>query len=88
MHWIGINDINAGNITIFPNPATDFVNVTSSVKINSVEILNFTGQPVYSDNTINADAASVDVHGLSSGIYFVKVCTLAGTKTTKITVTR
>lgn len=74
---IGDNvDESNSKVTVFPNPSNDFVNIKidglNKVNTCSVEIVNQLGQteisyPIESDNII------LDVKGLSSGVYFVKV---------------
>ncbi|WP_027879249.1 choice-of-anchor tandem repeat GloVer-containing protein [Mesoflavibacter zeaxanthinifaciens] len=57
------------NISIYPNPTTDFINIKSKSEINKVEIYNLQGQKVISFQ--NHDL--IDVKVLSEGIYFLKV---------------
>lgn len=79
MQEIGIDE-NLGTIdfNIFPNPASDFVNIkfneyNTNVK---VEILNAVGQVVYSEspyNTSMGEVAEINTSNFKSGIYFVKI---------------
>jgi hypothetical protein len=39
-------------------------------------------------NTVDSKTAKINVTSLRAGVYFVKVTTSEGTRTTKITVTR
>ena len=57
-----------GAVSIFPNPASDFLNITTMNKIEKVEIYNLLGQKVMTghSNTIN-------IKNLSKGIYFSNV---------------
>ena len=85
---VGIMEIGNGQIMIYPNPATDNVNVKSDYTITSIEVLNYTGQTVYRNTTVNQKLTQFNVSNLQSGIYFVKLTTEVGTVSTKITVTR
>ncbi|WP_194852451.1 S8 family serine peptidase [Nonlabens antarcticus] len=67
------------SLTIFPNPANEQFNITFSSGINGdtvhVEVYNTIGQQVIQkkfDNTGNFNQ-SVDISGLSSGMYLVKI---------------
>lgn len=59
------------NTTVYPNPARDYVNVTSKVNMTKVELYNTLGQVVYSSN-VNANTVNVPVSSLNNGTYFVK----------------
>src|SRR5690606_27451033 len=67
----------------FPNPRQDVLNVSSDKEINHIEIINILGQTVIS-KSFNTTQAQVDMSGLVSGNYFVKVTAANTTKTLKI----
>ncbi|MGK4568720.1 T9SS type A sorting domain-containing protein [Flavobacterium sp. 3HN19-14] len=69
----GINSETA--LSVFPNPATDFVNFKSnnSEKINGIEFYNALGQRIYNKTSFNDTDVKVDVSNFSKGIYFIKV---------------
>ncbi|MCX6267837.1 MAG: choice-of-anchor J domain-containing protein, partial [Bacteroidetes bacterium] len=83
----GIAPITQNGISIYPNPATDVVNITSDYTITGVEVMNFVGQTVYSNGNVDAKVAKLNVTTFKSGVYFVKVSTTEGVRTVKITVT-
>jgi len=70
-----------GLIRIFPNPASDFINIVSSVEIQNVSIFNFIGQSVYYGNEIK-----ISTNNFESGVYIVKIETVNGIETQKITI--
>jgi hypothetical protein len=90
VNWpaVGINNLNGGEISIYPNPAKELVNIVSTSTIKSVEMMNFIGQSVYTNMVVNNKAMQVNVSTLAPGVYFVKITTDQGTRTTKITVTK
>ena len=59
-------------INIFPNPANDILNITSSEPISEIEIVNALGQ-VVKRMEVNADNAVCDVEDLTSGVYVVRI---------------
>ena len=73
----GISEVET-SIDIFPNPANDILNITSSEIISEIEIVNTLGQVVYRKE-VNSNNAVCDVNGLANGIYVVKVCLSKGT---------
>ncbi|WP_052480521.1 fibronectin type III domain-containing protein [Chryseobacterium sp. StRB126] len=62
----------ANNLKVFPSPVNDILNVSSDQKIISVTILNTAGQLILT-KVINNKIATVDVSGLISGVYMVKI---------------
>ena len=66
-------------LQIFPNPATDILNITSSETISEIEIVNVMGQ-VVKRIEVNADNAVCDVSELASGTYWVEVVDGSGFK--------
>ena len=59
-------------ISIFPNPANDVLNITSSEQISEIEIVNSLGQ-VVKHMDVNADNVVCDVYGLMAGVYIVRI---------------
>ena len=68
----GISDIDNSAITIFPNPTSGILNITSTETISEIEIVNALGQVVYRAE-VNTDNAVCDVEELTAGVYFVKI---------------
>ncbi|MBQ2574348.1 MAG: T9SS type A sorting domain-containing protein, partial [Bacteroidales bacterium] len=58
------------NLSVFPNPATTTLNITSSETIASIEIFSATGQSVLQTN-VNGDSTTCDIKHLASGIYLI-----------------
>ena len=78
---IGINSTNASNqnISLFPNPVTDILNVLIDIKESSaitINILNVTSQLVYSEKLtyeLGQKSITLNTSSLSKGLYFVQV---------------
>lgn len=66
----GIHNSQAPTANIFPNPATNVINVKSQ-GYQTVEIINLLGQVVYSAHAENE--MQINVNGLSDGTYFVRL---------------
>ncbi len=60
------------NFTVYPNPATNTLNIESSTKFSQLLISDVLGNVVIRQQIYN-HAVSVDVSGLGKGIYFVKM---------------
>jgi len=64
--------LSKGEVTVFPNPASDEVTISASGIISNVSISNLVGQNIYNQN-YNSEKVVVSISDLPPGIYFVKV---------------
>ncbi len=71
------------SLSIYPNPASDKLNITSATNMNRVWLLNQLGKTVL-ETTVNSNQTQLDVSGLSSGIYIVKIETEGSMTTHKV----
>ncbi len=77
---LGTNDVQAevSKISLYPNPVTDIVNISSSKKeIQEVQIYDVTGKQVKAFMQ-SGKTVSVDVSALPSGMYIAKIRTDEG----------
>ena len=66
--------INANDISVFPNPSTGKIEVLSSLQdIESVEILDPSGQTIYDINYILKQRIEIDLSTFPIGMYFIKI---------------
>jgi hypothetical protein len=81
---VGINELSADDLFIYPIPARDRVTLESNRELNitNVKVLNLLGQTMNSSFGRSGNKAEVDISGLSSGCYFLKV-TAEGKELTK-----
>jgi len=68
---LSTSDFSANAIKLYPNPATNVLNIESASTIEKVAIYNLLGQEVISQ-TPNSELVTIDVTNLQSGIYVVK----------------
>jgi ligand-binding sensor domain-containing protein len=72
-HGLSVEEQAMNEFVVYPNPASDVVTIVMKEgTADVVEIYNNAMQLVKSENMVNAKVA-IDVTGLSSGMYFVKV---------------
>lgn len=69
---VGIVENEIADLQVYPNPAGNILNITSSETISEIEIVNAMGQVVLRKE-INAENAVCDVEGLANGIYVVRI---------------
>lgn len=60
-------------VTVFPNPASDMVSVSMPENANLVEVYSSTGQLIKSEKTNNTLVSHVDISGLPSGTYIIRI---------------
>ena len=58
--------------SIYPNPATTSLTITSPTQITTLSVTNLIGQVVFTDH-YNTGQVHIDVADLPKGLYFVKV---------------
>ncbi len=71
---IGIDKISFINISISPNPAKDFVNISlNQLEIDQINLIDISGKLINNFSVDNAYAPiELDIHGQSPGIYFLE----------------
>ncbi len=66
---VSINEVFNFNATLYPNPATDVVRITSNELIETVRILDMNGRLVLSTH----DSLEIPLHNISKGMYTVEI---------------
>ena len=77
----GIEDVTMENTTVYPNPVSDVLTISSSNQVQRVEIFNIQGQLVKAET---GDVQSISVKDLANGLYTLKLTTENGTSMHKI----
>ena len=73
-----VAEINNFKFNLYPNPASDILNIEFNEAIKSVEIYSLQGQKV-----IETNQTEINISNLASGMYIVKVQDLRGSFATK-----
>jgi len=69
---LGLNNAEVSKIQVYPNPATDFINVKSEQLIERIEVYQMNGNLVNVTNP-NSTSSEINVTNLSSGLYMLRV---------------
>ena len=80
-----VNQIASFAFNVFPNPASEQLNVTCGEEMRRVTLCNALGQQVLRVNP-NAPQAELQVVGLPRGLYLLRVETVGGTAVRKVVV--
>jgi len=62
---------NLFNVSLYPNPASNRLNISAANTIKNAEIYNVLGKKVM-NVTINKTSESIDISNLASGVYMIK----------------
>ena len=71
----------AAELVIYPNPATNMVNISTPNQIKNVVIFNYVGQSVYEGNS-----SQINTSNFEAGIYIIRIETTNGIETQKVTI--
>ena len=61
------------DISIFPNPTSDYLQITTPKPLNEIQLYNTLGQQVYEQQDLQQEQVQIDVSHLPKGIYIVRV---------------
>lgn len=67
-----IDEVLFGELTYYPNPVKNQLNIVNTLPIDTVEVFSVNGQKVLSQNT-NQETVTLDLESLSSGVYFINI---------------
>ena len=79
---VGIENYLANNVTLFPNPAREYVDVRvdGDVNVTAMEVFDVYGK-LLNTMTVTENPTRINVSGLADGMYFVRVTTDRGVVT-------
>jgi len=65
-------------ISIYPNPATDVLNILSGETISSIQIFDISGKTILLNHAVNAEMIRIDVSAFNPGMVIVKMIDVNG----------
>ena len=83
---LGNDDVLAPQFTVYPNPATDVINIANATAnpVNNVQVVDLNGRVVKNLNFNAVTEAQINISDLSAGMYMMNVTTENGMVTKKI----
>jgi GH43 family beta-xylosidase len=69
----GINEKNSDQVSIYPNPAKDFITITSTETISYVIITDVLGRIFYKSDEVFIGSKTISTNGLPENIYFIMI---------------
>jgi hypothetical protein len=77
----GLNKYLENNISLYPNPANDYIDVrVDELNVTSMEVYDVYGKLINNVSVVN-NPTRINVSGLATGMYFVRVTTEQGVAT-------
>ncbi|MFY0674000.1 MAG: serine hydrolase [Bacteroidia bacterium] len=84
---VSVNKITDEKVSVFPNPATEYITVQMDSEIESIRIFDAYGKVVYYSNELNQSTAQINLDSaLQSGNYFMSIKHKNGVLTKRIAV--
>jgi hypothetical protein len=80
-----VEEVNATNLSVYPNPASDVITVTSSLSEGMITITDVSGKLVKTVE-LNGLSTSLNTSGLNNGVYYITVSNGTSTSTEKVVV--
>lgn len=74
-YWLGLDEKEQNEISILPNPATDFIKIESKNRMNNIILFTFSGKEIF-QKKVNENEMQLDVSGLEAGIYLLEIETM------------
>ncbi len=70
-----LSDYELPEITIYPNPTSDFINISNLTAIQNLEIFNTNGKKEMSFDFATTKETNINLGNLAPGIHFIKIVT-------------
>jgi len=84
-----IETVESGSSQIYPNPASDFVQIQAQSEVLSVELYNLLGRKVFEQTENLGTNPQINIQNLQNGIYILNVKTEQnGTTTSKLVINK
>jgi hypothetical protein len=74
----GIASVKENHCVIYPNPASEYVDIQSDIYISEIRLFAEDGRLVWSKNNMNTLNERISLSALSTGLYFVQITDIEG----------
>jgi uncharacterized membrane protein len=74
---------NLSQVSIYPNPVSDILNIHSKMNINKLEVYNVSGQKILTKQNVQGNQ-QINTSALQSGVYFILLISENDSKTIKL----
>ena len=83
---VGTSEVNVTGLNVYPNPATDLLNIVfDATSASSVQLTDLTGKVVAVQTAkVGANTISFNVENVNAGVYFVNISNASGNVAQKV----
>jgi hypothetical protein len=74
-----VNNLQVNKIQVYPNPTSDFVQISSDYAVESIRVFSVSGKMILSEN-LTGNQYRMDVQEWSNGVYIIELTTDQGTE--------
>jgi dienelactone hydrolase len=78
---LGMTDVSSLHTRIYPNPATNMVDIQADKNISELRLIDYTGKTIIQES-LNAQTTDLNVSNLAAGIYLVEMTSNDGQRST------
>lgn len=82
---VGIEEVTESDLIVYPNPATDHINIAADMEIQSMTVYNNVGQVVFV-KSIESNSYKLNTNNFKNGLYVIQLETENGTITKRIVI--
>jgi hypothetical protein len=69
----GMNELSENtNIAVYPNPASQYIQIISKVLLDKIDVVNITGKLVFTE-TLSGSTYQLDATNFANGVYFLSI---------------
>ncbi|MGV3695568.1 Ig-like domain-containing protein [Flavobacterium sp.] len=80
---LGMDEVEFGQLKLWPNPATDIVNIANTEVISGIEVSDMLGR-ILQTNAVNNTETKIDMSRYPTGTYLIQVTVENASKTFKV----
>jgi hypothetical protein len=84
-NYVSFEADEVNELSVYPNPATDVLNISFDGEVTQLTIMNASGQVVYTNNAIQKPE-TINISDFEAGVYLVQIVAAEGITTRKVTV--
>ena len=80
IYTVGIENFTQNLWSVFPNPTKNevFINWSSNLEINELNIYDISGKNIYTLKDLNSNSSKINLRHYKSGIYIISIVTNKG----------
>ena len=81
-----LGDNEASEASLYPNPATDRVTVSSTTAIEQITVINYVGQVIFTQQLSGEQSITLNTGSYEPGVYVVRIDTESGVVTKRVVI--